>query len=325
MTTVKKGPRKVIIGTSLLPFYGEYPGLDSRLKVLSQAVGNMSKSAQKKYKRRLDIAVLPECAVTYGMPGDSSTSSLPLEGKILDFMSDLAKKYDTYVTIPMSRLQIKKGKKVYTNIVALVDRTGNLTGIYEKVHLVSALKYSKLEGGKTAGKSFPVFDCDFGKVGFQICYDMSYDDGWAKLKKNGAEIVIWPTMSPQTTRPMAYALRHNYYVVSSTPRENASIFEPTGIISHQTNKPNSIVVAEIDLDYAIVPWSVPLRNGKTLTEKYGKNVGYNYYPAEDLGLFWSNDPKTPISKMLKSINVLERDEDVARNLKIQQAAKKLKK
>ena len=34
------------------------------------------------------------------------------------------------------------------------------------------------------------------KVGFQICFDVSYDDGWAELGRKGARLVVWPTASP---------------------------------------------------------------------------------------------------------------------------------
>lgn len=318
----KSGPRKVIIGTTILPVWGTSHNLDKRLAELAKVVDTMATEAKSKYRRGLDIAVLPECIITSGLKDAGASEGLPLEGKILDFMSTLAKKHKSYVTIPMNRVQIRKAQKIYTNIVGLVDRQGELVGVYEKVHLVSCLRGPKLEDGKTCGKSFPVFDCDFGRVGFQICYDIVYDDGWEQLKKNGAEIVLWPTMSPQTARPSAYALKHDYYVVSSTPRNNASIFEPTGMAVYQTKRSGSVVVGEIDLDYELVPWSIPLENGNAFDRSFGKRSGYNYYPAEDMGIFWSNDPNLPISHMLKQLKILNRDDDVARNLKIQRASRK---
>ena len=72
-----------------------------------------------------------------------------------------------------------------------------MAGIYRKVHPVASQQTDRLEGGVLPGKDFPVFTCDFGKVGVQICYDMFFDDGWAALARKGAELVIWPTQSPQ--------------------------------------------------------------------------------------------------------------------------------
>ena len=58
-----------------------------------------------------------------------------------------------------------------------------------------------MEHGSTPGKEEPVFQCDFGKLGIQICYDMDFDYGWRELARQGAELVAWPTQSPQTSQP----------------------------------------------------------------------------------------------------------------------------
>ncbi len=54
-----------------------------------------------------------------------------------------------------------------------------------------------MEGGTTPGKNLPVFDCDFGKLAIQICYDMEFDRGWQELARQGAELIAWPTQSPR--------------------------------------------------------------------------------------------------------------------------------
>ena len=41
-------------------------------------------------------------------------------------------------------------------------------------------------------------------------------------------------------------------------------------------------------------------------------MGFNYYEDEDCGIFWSNDPKTPIDEMVRSIGVLEIEDEMAR-------------
>ena len=101
-----------------------------------------------------------------------------------------------------------------------------------------------MEGGATPGNALPVFDCDFGKLGIQICYDMEFDDGWNELARRGAELIAWPTQSPQTSQPAFRAKEHRCYIVSSTWRHNASIFEPTGKIAEQITPPQSILVHE---------------------------------------------------------------------------------
>ncbi|HWB98401.1 MAG TPA: hypothetical protein VG672_16940, partial [Bryobacteraceae bacterium] len=125
-------------------------------------------------------------------------------------------------------------------------------------------------------------------------------------------LVVWPTQSPQTAQPAFRALQSGYYIVSSTWRNNASIFEPTGKITAQIRPPEEMLVREIDLSYAILPWSSRLKNGAALRQKYGEKVGFRYYEDEDCGIFWSNDPRTPIGEMVRALGVTESREELLR-------------
>jgi hypothetical protein len=111
-------------------------------------------------------------------------------------------------------------------------------------------------------------------------------------------------------------MQHNYYIVSSTWRDNASIFEPTGKIVSQVKPPNQVLVEQIDLSYAILPWSSKLQKGEALRKKYGDKVGFRYYDDEDCGLFWSNDPGLTIGQMARSIGVAEAGDELARIQKL---------
>src|SRR4029077_5476805 len=62
--TSDQPPRKIIVGTVLQPFWGKYPGLKERLEQLTVIVDRMQAQSQQEYARGLDLAVLPEVAVT---------------------------------------------------------------------------------------------------------------------------------------------------------------------------------------------------------------------------------------------------------------------
>ncbi|HEX8985227.1 MAG TPA: hypothetical protein VF767_07345, partial [Bryobacteraceae bacterium] len=55
-----------------------------------------------------------------------------------------------------------------------------------------------------------------------------------------------------------------------------------------------------------------LQNGKAFSEKYGNRAGFRYYEDEDLGLFWSNDPRTPIRNMVRALGLSENEEELDR-------------
>jgi predicted amidohydrolase len=321
-------PRKVIVGTVMQPFWGKHPGLEKRLDQLTVIVDRMQSRSEKKYGRGLDLAVLPEMALSGEgeRVGQVADWSFPLEGAVKETFAREARKCHCYVVVPTYLLDGRAAKRC-SNAAILFDRRGEVVGIYRKVHLVVDTGSGSMERGSSPGKQEPVFNCDFGKLGIQICYDMEFDDGWRELARKGAELVVWPTQSPQTSQPAARAKRNHYYIVSSTWRNNASIFEPTGKIVSQVRWPvsekkaetgnltppeDNLLIQEIDLSYAILPWSSALKNGEALKKAYGDKVGYRYYEDEDRGMFWSNDPHTTIRQMLRRMGLMEEQEEFQR-------------
>jgi predicted amidohydrolase len=314
-------PRKVVVGTAIFGPYGKYPGLDARLKALGGLIDEMARQSAKKYPGRgLDLAILPETTVT-STTGPASARAIPLDGPVRDTFGALAREHKTYIIACMDLAEEGPRGTMFSNAAVLFDRKGEVAGIYRKAHPVAMVGSDELEGGIAPGRDYPVFGCDFGKLGIQICWDIQFDDGWASLAEKGAEIVAWPTASPATAHPASRAARHRYYVVSSTWREDATVFEPTGLIAAQVEPPGQVLVHQLDLSYAVLGWSAPLDNGKALTRKYAGRVGYHYEPREDLGLFWSNDPATTIGAMIRSLGLEEIDAQVERNRQLQDAAR----
>jgi predicted amidohydrolase len=315
-------PRKVLVGTVIFGPYGKYPGLEERLKVLSGLVDSMAEEAARAYPGRgLDLAVLPETTVT-STHGTASERAIPLQGPVLETFGALARRHKTYLVVPLDIVEESSSSgTIYSNAAVLLDRRGTVAGTYRKVHPVAYLHHDDLESGITPGREFPVFDCDFGKLGIQICWDVVFDDGWQALADKGAEIVVWPSASPASARPASKAGQHRYFVVSSCWRNNSTIYEPTGIVAARTESPGKPLVHEIDLSYALLGWSAPLREGQAFREKYGERAGFHYEPREDLGMFWSNDPKTTIGEMVRTLRLEEIDPQIARNRVLQDNAR----
>ena len=304
-------PRKVIIGTAMQAFWVPYPGLRSRLDELTAIIDRMAEASQRRYGRGLDLAVLPETAITGEAGLDALARSVPFAGLVSETFARAARRHRCYIVVPSYFREADDAQRC-ANAAVLVNRLGDAVGTYRKVHLVVSGDGKTMEGGSSPGRQHPVFACDFGKVGIQICYDMEFDGGWRELARQGAEIIAWPTQSPQTAQPAARAAEQRCYIVSSTWRHNASVFEPTGKIAAQIRTPEQILVQELDLSYAILPWSSKIRNGQALQKLFGDRIGFRYYEDEDCGIFWSNDAKTPVRQMIQSLGVLEAEEELAR-------------
>jgi len=313
-------PRKVVVATSMARFAGT---LEERTSRGVEVVEAMAAEAARMGKG-LDLCILPEYAICAGKSKFGKQQAVPLEGAVSDTLGGVARKHHTYLIVPMI-MREGDGSGRASNAAVLFGRDGKVAGIYRKVHVVADLavkdRAESLEGGLTPGSETPVFNCDFGKLGIQICWDNCYPDGWKKLADQGAEIVAWPTASPANIRAAYYAQQHSYYVASATPRDNAAIYNPTGMYSGQVISEGQgwgkVLVREIDLSYAILGWTAPLEDGASLSRKYGDRVGYQYSPREDEGLFWSNDPHMTIGQMVRDLGLLQFGDHLRKSLALE--------
>jgi len=303
-------PRKVLVGTEITGYdVIEKFSLEKRFQRMDEYVDAMEAQARIKYPgRRLDLVVFSEYFMARGA-GTLAQNAIHLD-EVVPRIAACAKRHDCYLVVPLV-LKEDNPPDRYSNAALLMGRDGRIAGIYRKVHPCTDLKYLLLEGGMTPGSDFPVFSCDFGRVGIQICYDVFYPDGWEALAKQGAEIVALPSETPQTARPSMYALQHRYYVVSATPRDHAAVYNPLGMIDAQATQ-EGVLVHQIDLSYAITGWEDGLDGGESLKRAFGDKVGFTYYQGEDAGIFWSNDPRISIGQMLRSFGYPEPKDDAER-------------
>jgi hypothetical protein len=96
--------RKVVVGTVIYGPYGDYHGFGERIKVLSGFVDAMAAVAIKDYPGHgLDLAVLPETTVT-STRRPAAQRAIPLQGQVLDSLSNLARRHGTYLYEPREDL-----------------------------------------------------------------------------------------------------------------------------------------------------------------------------------------------------------------------------
>jgi predicted amidohydrolase len=288
--------------------------LEARLRRMDELVDAMEAQAKGSYPgKQLDLAVLTEYFLS--RPGDNPAQRAVRLEEVRPRIAACAQKHGCYLMVPLVMREEGLPER-FSNVAVLMDRHGQITGMYRKVHPCSDLKCVVLEDGLTPGTDFPVFNCDFGRIGIQICYDIFFPDGWAALAKQGAEIVALASETPETVRPSMYAQQHRYFVVSAAPRDHAAVYNPLGLIEAQATQ-EGVMVHQIDLSFGLIGWEDGLDGGKGLTRKFGNRVGYNYYRDEDAGIFWSNDPKTSIGQMMRSMGFPEVDEETARTRTLQ--------
>lgn len=294
-------PRKVVIASTVAQFAGP---VENRLKLVGSLVEDAAREVAAKFPESgLDLMVFPEFTLMHEQGKSAVDQSVALEGPVMDVLGAVARQHRTWLVVPMVLRETDRAGHV-SNAAVLINRGGKVAGIYRKAFPMTDAQ-GVFEGGVTPGREYPVFDCDFGRLGILICWDMGYEEVWDTLAAGGAEIVALPSASPQTIRPAAQALRHHYYVVNSTLRNNVSLIDPIGRIVAQKTEAPAVLVSRIDLSYAILHWAENLRNGEAFKERYGDRAGFDYSPREDTGVFWSNDPNLTVGEMVRALGLRE--------------------
>ena len=162
-----------------------------------------------------DLIVLPE---TWPGLGNLVTLGDPP----ITAVAALAKKYRTYIISPVDR---KHDTRVYNSAV-LLDRTGQVAGIYNKVQPVGGEFKPGVDG--RPGDDAPVFETDFGRIGMAICFDAQFPEVWQRLADNGADLVLFSSMYSAGKSLGAYATLHHFYVVSCCNSGECQVYDFTG-------------------------------------------------------------------------------------------------
>jgi predicted amidohydrolase len=180
----------------------------------------------------VDLVALPEL-----WRGHEAAETL--DGPATQAMSALARKHHTYIASPIGRMDGNR----HFNSAVLLDRSGKVVFVYDDVFPSEFDHRAKLD----VGNSVSVYQADFGRIGFAICFDVNFPDVWKSLADQGAELVLWPSAYTGGSSVQAHALTYHYYIVSSSLACDCTVFDITGEQIHY-QKSDGINASHLTLD-----------------------------------------------------------------------------
>jgi len=194
-----------------------------------------------------DIVLLPEGITLVGTGKSYLESAETIPGPSSGFLSEIARKNNLYL---VANIYEREEEAVY-NTSILLDRRGQIAGKYRKV----SLPREEIDGGLTPGKSFPVFDTDFGRIGLMTCWDVFFPESARSLAGKGAEIIFLPIWGGNLDLARARAIENQVYLVSSTYDMKTGIFNREGKLIVEGSETDPVAVAVIDLEQRTLwPW-----------------------------------------------------------------------
>jgi predicted amidohydrolase len=201
-------------------------------------------------KRRfpwLDMIVIGELC-SYGIDKKHAEQ---LPGKAELFYCKLAKEHDVWL-IPGSQYE-KLGDDIY-NTSSVINNKGEVISRYRKIY-----PFFPYEAGVTPGSDFVVFDVPQGRIGLAICYDIWFPEVARTLACQGAEVIIYPTLTGTIDRPVELIMAQSTSVVNQcyTFSVNLSgelgngqsvVVSPEGDVIYQAGREQEIIPIEVDFE-----------------------------------------------------------------------------
>ncbi|MFC1725446.1 carbon-nitrogen hydrolase family protein [candidate division KSB1 bacterium] len=131
-----------------------------------------------------DIACFPETAVLGWVNPDAHKRACPIPGDDTKRLSELARKYDTYLCLGLCE---KDGENLYDSVV-LIDNKGNILLKHRKINILSEL----MTPAYTPGEGVNIVQTVFGRIGLLICADTFKDDIIGKMAELKPDLVLVP-------------------------------------------------------------------------------------------------------------------------------------
>jgi predicted amidohydrolase len=250
---------------------------------------------------RPDIACLPEL-FSNGAP---ELVPGPVTGKLAAW----AREHSSYVVFG---LRTQKGERVYNSAI-LIDRKGKIIGQYNKIHITEEDIKEGMVPGDDVGPL--VFKTDFGTIGIQICFDVNWREEWRRLKKEGAQIVFWPSTYPAGRQIPALAMLNEYYVVSSTRSDSAHIYDISGVVLASSGEYQEWAGAALPLGKRLFETDYNAKKVQEIQQKYGSKVEVVWFHDSGWFTLASLDPNLTVEDIIKEYGLTPLDEYIARATK----------
>ncbi|MCC6588826.1 MAG: carbon-nitrogen hydrolase [Bryobacterales bacterium] len=111
-------------------------------------------------------------------------------GPSTEALSKAAKEHQVVVIVPIFE---KRARGLYHNSAVMIDATGELLGIYRKMHIPDDPLFFEKFYFTPGDLGFKNFNTRYGRISTLICWDQWYPEGARLAALGGADIVFYPT------------------------------------------------------------------------------------------------------------------------------------
>jgi N-carbamoylputrescine amidase len=114
----------------------------------------------------------------------------PIPGPSTDALGPLAKELGVVI---VASLFERRAAGLYHNTAAVIDASGDLLGIYRKMHIPDDPLFYEKYYFTPGDLGFRIFDTQFGRIAVLVCWDQWYPEAARIAALGGANILFYPT------------------------------------------------------------------------------------------------------------------------------------
>lgn len=157
---------------------------------LGRAVSHIQEAARK----GAAVVCLPELFRSqYFCQGEDAAwfdLAEPVPGPTTQALGSEARKADVVVIAPIFE---RRGPGLYHNSAAVIDSTGEVVGLYRKMHIPDDPAYYEKFYFTPGDLGFRAFDTRAGRISTLICWDQWYPESARLVSLQGASVIFYPT------------------------------------------------------------------------------------------------------------------------------------
>ncbi len=215
------------------------------------------------------LAVLPELFNFLGPAEQQLAAAEAIPGPTIERIAERGRRHGIHIIAGSITEVSDDAEKVY-NTSVLLGPEGRILAEYRKIHLFDIVVEGHTPYKESAkvipGEEVVSAETQIGTIGLSICYDLRFPGLYSALSESGAQIISIPAAFTLHTglahwEPLirARAIENTCYVIAAAQvgkhpvgREcygNSMIVDPWGTVVARAPNRESVVVADIDLEY----------------------------------------------------------------------------
>jgi len=269
---------------------------DNKQEIVDHVIRFWDEKLKQVPRQKPDLIVLPELC-DLSLLGEEYLAVR--KDQVLSFFASVARVNKCYIAFGMQR---RDEEEFWRNSVIILDRTGEIAGIYNK----NFPTIGEMQIGIKASNEAQIIETDFGRVAVAICFDLNFDELLKKYASQKPDLIILSSMYHGGLAQSVWAFTCQSYFVGSVYRGYPSqIRNPFGEVISSSNSRYDYTVKKINLDFRRVHLAYNTLNLAAMKKKYGNTVKISDSGESASVIISSENKNVTIDQMIREFEITE--------------------